>query len=207
MVAASSACSAAVSTSPATTPVPTPITSLFPDPAASSTTTSPTTARGLSALLPDVAYTPGATNPAVTQATIAETVCVAGWTATVRPPVSYTDRIKVLEDGGGGTVSYAGVAYPVHGFRLADTDVRHFELDHLVALELGGTPTDPRNLWLQPYEAPKGPAPAGAGSQTKDKVENAARAAVCAGRIPLVEAQQMMVANWAAFGRQLGVVP
>ncbi|MBV8598859.1 MAG: hypothetical protein JO017_08565, partial [Actinobacteria bacterium] len=30
--------------------------------------------------------TPGATNPDVTQATIGSTICVRGWTATVRPP-------------------------------------------------------------------------------------------------------------------------
>lgn len=30
-------------------------------------------------------YPPGATNPAVTQATISTTVCVPGWTASIRP--------------------------------------------------------------------------------------------------------------------------
>jgi len=33
-------------------------------------------------------------NPAVTQATIAATICVAGYTATIRPPTSVTNRIK-----------------------------------------------------------------------------------------------------------------
>jgi hypothetical protein len=176
-------------------------------PATAAGTVGATTAPATSVLLPDPAYTPGATNPAVTQATIAETICVPGWTTTVRPPASYTERVKVLEDGGGGTVTYQGVAYSVHGFRLGGTAVSHFELDHLISLELGGSPADPHNLWLQLYEAPKGPAPAGTGSQTKDKVENAARAAVCAGRVPLTDAQQKMATNWGAFGRQLGVVP
>src|SRR2546421_8893359 len=49
-------------------------------------------ARGL---LPDPTCTPGATNPAVTQDTIASTICVKGWTATVRPPVSVTTQIKI----------------------------------------------------------------------------------------------------------------
>src|ERR1700686_2489678 len=36
-----------------------------------------------------------ALNPAVTQATIATTICVSGWTATVRPPSSYTSSLKI----------------------------------------------------------------------------------------------------------------
>ncbi len=44
--------------------------------------------------VPDDHCSPGATNPAVTQATIHETICKAGWTATVRPPVAVTDAIK-----------------------------------------------------------------------------------------------------------------
>ena len=33
-------------------------------------------------------------NPAVTQDTIRDTICVMGWTRTVRPPVAYTNAIK-----------------------------------------------------------------------------------------------------------------
>jgi len=44
--------------------------------------------------MPDEHCSPGATNPAVTQGTIHETICKAGWTATVRPPVAVTDAIK-----------------------------------------------------------------------------------------------------------------
>src|SRR5215510_5854842 len=44
----------------------------------------------------DVCHVNGVTycvlNPAVTQATIGTTICVRGWTATIRPPPSYTDR-------------------------------------------------------------------------------------------------------------------
>jgi hypothetical protein len=56
----------------------------------------------------------------------------------------------------------------------------------------------------EPYEAPKGTALVGASSQTKDKVENAAKAAVCAGRVALVDAQRQMQADWFAFGQLLG---
>src|SRR5579872_5329391 len=40
--------------------------------------------------LPDPTCTPGSIDPAVTQATILSTICVNGYTKTVRPPVSYT---------------------------------------------------------------------------------------------------------------------
>lgn len=156
------------------------------------------------AVLPDPAYTPGSTNPAVSQATIRQTICVSGWTVTVRPPESYTERIKRLEAGAGGAVTYMTITYPVHGFQLADRNISHYELDHLIPLELGGSPTDPRNLWMEPYESPKGSALSGAGSQTKDKVENAAKAAVCSGHIPLLDAQSGIRADWFALGQELG---
>jgi hypothetical protein len=124
----------------------------------------------------------------------------------VRPPESYTENIKRLEARAGGEVSYQGLSYSVHGFELADADISHYELDHLVPLELGGAPADPRNLWMEPYESPKGPAPRGTGSQTKDVVENSAREAVCAGRLDLAAAQHQMATNWYALGQQLGVI-
>jgi hypothetical protein len=157
-------------------------------------------------ILPDPAYTPGATNQNVSQATIGQTICVSGWTATVRPPEAYTEQVKRLEAGAGGTVTYEGATYQVHGFELTDPQISHYELDHLVPLELGGAPADPRNLWMEPYEAPKGAAVAGMGSPTKDDVENAAREAVCAGRIPLAEAQREISADWYRLGLQLGVI-
>jgi hypothetical protein len=39
-------------------------------------------------------HTPGARYYKVTQATIGKTVCVKGWTATIRPPASYTSALK-----------------------------------------------------------------------------------------------------------------
>ena len=44
--------------------------------------------------LPDPACTPGSYNPDVTQSTIDSTICVSGWTSTVRPPTSYTNPLK-----------------------------------------------------------------------------------------------------------------
>jgi hypothetical protein len=44
--------------------------------------------------LPDPSCTPGATNPGVTQADLDSTICKSGWTKTVRPPTSKTNKMK-----------------------------------------------------------------------------------------------------------------
>lgn len=48
--------------------------------------------------LPDPQLTPGVTNPDVTQATIDKTICVPGWTKTIRPPASYTKGTIYVSD-------------------------------------------------------------------------------------------------------------
>ena len=44
--------------------------------------------------LPDRSCTPGAIDPAVTQADIASTICRSGYTTKVRPPESQTEKFK-----------------------------------------------------------------------------------------------------------------
>lgn len=134
--------------------------------------------------LPDASCTPGALNLSVTQASIGTTICKTGWTATVRPPVSYTEPLKIRQ---------------IAQYGYADTSPADYEEDHLLPLELGGSPTSPLNLWPEPHAGGK------YGSSAKDKVENAARAAVCAGQIQLATAQHQMIVNWENFGRKLGV--
>lgn len=87
---------------------------------------------------PNPVLTPGAFNPSVTQATIGSTICVSGWTATVRPPASYTTGLKIQQ-----IVQYG----------YGDTHTSSYEEDHLIPLELGGAPSDARNLWPEPYAA------------------------------------------------------
>jgi len=108
--------------------------------------------------------TPGALNPDVTQATIGATVCVKGWTATVRPPVSYTNALKLQQ------MPEYGETGPPSGYQE----------DHLISLELGGNPTDPRNLWPEPYPR----------AADVDKIENELNAKVCSGELTLAEAQE-----------------
>jgi len=125
-------------------------------------------------LLPDRACTPGALNPDVTQATINQTICVSGWTATIRPPQSVTRPLKVQ-----GEIAY-GIPGP-HPHPFVEE-----ENDHLIPLELGGSPASPQNLW--PEAAP--------GYHAKDGVENRLKHEVCAGTITLAAAQQAIASNW-----------
>lgn len=115
----------------------------------------------------------GAVNPNVTQDDIATTICHRGWTATIRPPVSYTDPIKRalwVQAGSKG--------------KLSD-----YELDHVVPLEVGGAPRDPANLVLQPWNGPTG-------AHAKDAVENRVKAEVCAHTITLAAGEQCFLDDW-----------
>jgi hypothetical protein len=116
------------------------------------------------AVLADPTLTPGALNPDVTQETIASTICVHGWTRTVRPPSSYTSELKVEQ------MADYGLTGPASGYQE----------DHLVSLELGGHPTDPRNLWPEPYPR----------AAEVDQIENDLNDKVCAGELTLAEAQR-----------------
>ncbi len=112
----------------------------------------------------DWRLTPGVLNPAVTQSTIRSTICLRGWTRTIRPPVSYTNDLKRTG---------------LHEYRLRGPS-SGFQEDHLISLELGGHPTDPRNLWPESYPR----------ASTVDQTENELNAAVCSGRLTLAEAQR-----------------
>jgi hypothetical protein len=115
-------------------------------------------------------------NSAVTQATIKTTICVSGWTATVRPSSSYTSKLKAEQLA---TYAYLHPGDPM--WNAAGT-----EEDHRLPLELGGHPSDPLNL--SPEEHP--------GSFTKDAAENKAHSDVCNGRLTLAEAQRVFVLTY-----------
>ncbi|HEY6798822.1 MAG TPA: hypothetical protein VI248_29435 [Kineosporiaceae bacterium] len=135
--------------------------------------------------LPDPACTPGALNPKVTPATVRTTICRSGYTSSIRPPLSITSREKVANARSYG---YTG-------------STRTAEYDHLISLELGGDPNDPRNLWVQPNDDRAATTTA----NRKDSVENAAHSAVCDGRLTLAEVQTGIAADWVALGRRLGL--
>jgi hypothetical protein len=125
----------------------------------------------------DVRCTPGAFNPAVTQETIRTTICVRGWTETIRPPETYTEALKNQQR-------------PEYG--ESNVFDHNIEEDHLVPLELGGDPQNPANLWPEPRNSV---AP-GQGAETKDKEERSLRDKVCNGQMTLDAARQQMLADW-----------
>ena len=108
--------------------------------------------------------TPGVVNPDVTQRSISSTICVRGWTSEIRPSSSYTGALKLQQ-----MREYGRVGTP------AD-----YQEDHLISLELGGHPTDPRNLWPEPRPH----------AEEVDRTENDLNAAICSGRLTLAEAQR-----------------
>jgi hypothetical protein len=124
--------------------------------------------------LPDARMTPGAINPDVTQANIHLTICVRGFTKTIRPPMYFTNSLKKKQ---------------IIAYGYVDTNPKHYEEDHLVALSIGGNPTDERNLWPQPRES-------GWGADQKDALEFVMYKMVCHGELPLAQAQHDMATNW-----------
>ena len=133
---------------------------------------------------PDPRCTPGAVNPAVTQASIRSTICRPGWTATVRPSASITNREKLA----------SMAAYGAHG------SPARYEYDHFVPLELGGAVNDARNLWPEPdYEHAQGFY-----KNPKDKLENVLKKRVCNDGMGLAQAQRTIASDWVMAYRQYG---
>jgi hypothetical protein len=130
--------------------------------------------------LPDPRCTPGATNPRVTQADLASTVCKSGYTASIRPPASITDREKLASEAAYGFTGKASTT----------------EYDHLISLELGGDPNSALNLWPEPNKAR-----AAGVDNPKDVVEDKLKTLVCnavhgKAYLPLAKAQYLIATNW-----------
>ena len=66
--------------------------------------------------MPDPTLTPGAINPYVTQANIHQTVCMKGYTKTIRPPTHFTNKLKKRQ---------------IREYGYADRNPKHYEEDHL----------------------------------------------------------------------------
>ncbi len=131
---------------------------------------------------PDPTRTPGALNPEVTQETIGATICIGGWTRTVRPPREYTSALKRQQ---------------IREWGYVDRRMDRYEEDHLEPLALGGAPFDPRNLWPEPRE----PAD-GWGADRKDELELVLNERVCSGQLSLAEAQRAIATDWIAAYRR-----
>lgn len=133
-------------------------------------------------VLPDDLVAPGVFNPYVTPQTQAATICVHGWTATVRPPTSFTDKLRA--------------AQTPPGFMPGDG-----EEDHRLSIEDGGAPADPKNLWWMTYADRYG-------ARVKDVLETKLARRVCAGTLPLSEARAALMGNWLiAYPKYVGPLP
>lgn len=133
---------------------------------------------------PDPRCTPGALNPAVTQARIGSTICRSGWTATVRPPESVTEPEKIQ------SIAAYGDSGPVSSY----------EYDRDVPLELGGAVNDPRNLWPEPDY----PSRSGFYLNPKDHLERALNRLVCGREMALSQAQRLIADDWVSAYHRYG---
>jgi hypothetical protein len=124
-------------------------------------------------VLPDRACSPGAYDANVTQADIHQTICVSGYTATVRNvPQSEKDAVY-------------------HEYGLDNHPPRSYEIDHIVSLELGGS-NDVANLFPEKYAMTDG-------ARTKDKLENKLGSLTCAGQITLKQARFDISSDWLIY--------
>ncbi|MEI6294957.1 MAG: hypothetical protein WCO95_02735 [Actinomycetes bacterium] len=138
--------------------------------------------------LPNTKLTPGAVNPLVTQGNIRSTICVSGWTATVRPPVSYTNKLKYDQLHSG---------YNLNG----DLTMKNYEEDHIVPLEVGGHPSSPLNLFPQPRNIKFS-------AYLKDQLENRIHQLVCTGQLTLKVGQSIFLTNWEkGYTKYVGPLP
>jgi hypothetical protein len=129
-------------------------------------------------IYPDASRTPGAVNPDITQENIHDTICNPRWsTRSIRPEASYTNRLKKEQ---------------IEEYSYSDSRMRDYEEDHFIPLELGGNPTDQKNLWPEPFET----SILDGGAHSKDKVENYLHAEVCSGSLTLGQAQHEITADW-----------
>ena len=74
----------------------------------------------------------------------------------------------------------------------------HYEVDHLIPLEIGGADVA-ANLWPESYQTKLWNA------HVKDRLENYFHEEICAGRIPIEQAQKEIAEDWiAAYKRYIG---
>jgi hypothetical protein len=120
-------------------------------------------------------------DPAVTQETLAMTVCVPGYTQSIRHRARLLSRHKLalLADAG-----------------LTPEAAADFRLDHILPLTLGGNPHALSNLALQPLAL----------SYRKDRIERKLGCLVCTGQISLDDAQSAILEDWQAAYHKYALV-
>jgi hypothetical protein len=135
--------------------------------------------------LPNPKLTTGTINPEITQHNIQNTICVKGYTKTVRPPAYLTNKLKKKQ---------------IIEYGYEDNNPKHYEEDHLIPLSIGGSPNDPQNLWPQPRMGEWN-------AQKKDILELRIHKHVCEGSLSLDEARVAFVDNWIAAYKRFVLGP
>jgi hypothetical protein len=143
----------------------------------------------------------GAPNPSITPENIQDNICKQGWsTKSIRPPASYTTALKKTQLRSlGYTLPNPLPALTTRSGKTTIPDIAKciarssnpscYEEDHLISLELGGDPRSPDNLWPEPWFGAWN-------AHIKDVLENTLHKMVCAGQIPLRDAQRAIATNW-----------
>lgn len=135
-----------------------------------------------SADLPDPALTPGANDPEVVSNLTVEQVCAIR-TSDVRN-VTQSMKRKIF------------AAYNMEG-NDRTTCKEGYEIDHLCSLELGCN-NSLKNLWPQSYCGEWN-------AHLKDRLEDELADMVCAGEVPLEEAQKAISTDWIkAYQKYIG---
>lgn len=125
-------------------------------------------------ILPDPNLTPGAV-----LTTDLSRICAPGYTKTVRHTSGKLKKFVYEEYG----------INPRGG---------HYEVDHLIPLEIGGADVA-ANLWPESYDTKPWNA------HVKDKLEDYFHREVCAGRVPVEQAQKEIAEDWIeAYRKYLG---
>jgi hypothetical protein len=139
---------------------------------------------GASILASGLAQANGAINTDVTQTNIQQTICVPGYTKTIRPSTMYTNGVKqrLLREAG------------INQSRISD-----YELDHIIPLAIGGHPRKLANLQLQLWEGEDG-------AKRKDRIEVKLQCLVCTEQISLGDAQHEISDSWQNAYHQYALV-
>ncbi len=124
-------------------------------------------------------------NPDVRPDTIDQTICVPGYTASVRPTTSYTTvvKLKLLRESSTDTANAS-----------------KYELDHVIPLAVGGHPRNIKNLMLQPWDGEDG-------AKKKDRLERRLQQLVCSKLLGLRDAQASIWTDWQAAYRRYVQAP
>ena len=130
-------------------------------------------------LLGSVDQPPDVLNADVRQSTISSTICVAGYTASIRPSSSFTQSVKFKL---------------MQAQSIPRSEASGYELDHRIPLALGGHPRALANLMLQPWEGERG-------AKKKDRLERALQRMVCNGTLALDQAREAIFSDWEAAYR------